>query len=443
MKISANPALKTISKWINQVFPVQEQSFRRFLFIAGIAAFVRILVMPFFGHIDFFSECRRIFYAYDTGSLYPGSRFITNFIEMVNFGFFAPLIAEKSSMFSMLDYSMTTASHLEYFGFLDHHAILRVFLLIKVPYLIFDLTIGLLIYHFFANRQHALRGVSIWYFNPISFFAFYIFSRYESIPLFFVMLMLLMLKQNRVIIAFISLGLAIWSREIIVILVPFFLIYVYRSGQFSWSRMLIGFALLGVFVGFASNIIPGILGFHTPYIGSDGSLVEMKESIRILGFKLGWYFPFVISYSALLFWMLLTDRVDFRQLITILGIFYCAFFVWVMHSVHYVSWAIIIFALIGAEDQRFLKGLVLFCLSWILFWLVATDLGVFTQWLASPASLYFVNIPIFPHVLEQFVLKNTVFTLHLIVPAFRSVYAASLIVCAVLIYHRKNATIPQ
>ena len=441
MKIKDHPISKTLATWWRLVFPVHDESFRRFLWIASIAAFVRVLVMPFFGHIDFFSECRRIYYAYETGSLYPGSRFVTNFIEVMNFRIFAPFLAEKSSMFGMWDYSMTTASHLEYFGFLDHRAVLRVFLLLKLPYLIFDLGIGLLIYHFFTDKKSSLRGAWVWFFNPVSFFAFYIFSRYESIPLFFVMLTLLMFRQDRILWGFVALGLAMWSREIIVILVPFFLIYILRNRQFNWIRIIGGVAILGVFAGFASNVIPGILGFKSPFLGSVGSIAEMQESVRILGFQLAWYFPFVIVYTLLALGLMVGERADFRQLITVLGLFYCGFFVLVMHSVHYVSWAIVLFALIAAEDKQFLKGFVWFCLGWIAFWMVGTDLGVFTQWLASPGSLFFVNIPIFPQALEQFVLKHSAFNLNLVVPAFRSVYAATLVLCAILILRRKDKAI--
>ena len=67
----------------------------RFLQLFLLAALIRVIVMPFFGHIDFLSECRRVFHSWDTAYLFPGSRFITSLIELINFTIIAPLFVRK------------------------------------------------------------------------------------------------------------------------------------------------------------------------------------------------------------------------------------------------------------------------------------------------------------------------------------------------------------
>lgn len=420
-------------EFLRNVFPQNEPLFWRFLWWLALAALIRLAFLPFFAHIDFFSECRRIFYFYDNGTIYPGSRFITSLFQLINMTLWSPLIAEKSSMFYMLNPAASTASHLQFFGFIQHEAILRTLLILKLPYLLFDLLIALVLYHFNTDRKSSMNAVLVWLFNPISFFAFYIFSRYESIPLFFLILSLLMLKQRRLLAAFIAFGLAIWSREIIIILAPFFVLYVIRQSSFSWREWIPSGIILALFFGFATNIIPSLMGIQNPFIADNVSLADVDQSVQLLGFQLVWYFPFITAISALGIWMLIRERVEFQMFLAVLGLFYCAFFVLVMHSVHYVSWATLIFAALGATDMQLRKTFYIFCGSWVIFWLFASDLGVFTHWLAAPSSSYWVNIPVFPEVAQRIILEGTAFKLHLVIPALRSLYAACLIVMAVLI----------
>jgi len=50
------------------------RSNKQFLLIAlGLAVFARFLAMPFFAHVDLFSEARRVYFALENGYLLENS----------------------------------------------------------------------------------------------------------------------------------------------------------------------------------------------------------------------------------------------------------------------------------------------------------------------------------------------------------------------------------
>ena len=73
----------------------------------------------------------------------------------------------------------------------------------------------------------------------------------------------LMLKRERMLTAAVFLGLAMWSREIVITLFPFFVVYFGKrlATQKQYGRLLASVAILVVFAGFASNLLPNMLGF--------------------------------------------------------------------------------------------------------------------------------------------------------------------------------------
>ena len=405
----------------------------RFLQLLLIAALIRILVMPFFGHIDFLSEGRRIYHAWDTAYLYPGSRFVTSLIELINFAIVSPLLAEKSSMFQMTNWVETTATHLEYFGFVSHHAILRTFFLLKIPFFVCDIVTGILLYRFFNDKKDGLFAGIVWFFNPVTFFASFIFGRYESIPLMFLAASFLMLKKERMLWGVVFFGLAMWSREILITLFPFLVIYLFKYYRRNYKSLVFNIGILLLFAGFASNILPNAFGF--PKLSGDaGKTVDVfgaSQSLQLFGFQIGYYYAFAMAYSLLFFHFLFSKKITIDFLIQTIAIYYCAFFASSIHTVHYVAWGFVPFTILAAKNHSYAKALGLFCVIWAGFWAIATDLGVFTQWLAIPSSLFWSNLPVLPAIIGDY-LSGSALTLSHLIYASRSVYAAILIFMIIL-----------
>ena len=428
------------SERIDAILAKDEGAFGRFLLISLSAILLRLLIMPFCGHIDFFSEYRRIAYLHESGTMLFGARFITTIIETINYTIVSPLLSEKSSMFLMHDLTKSTASHLQFFGFVEHHAIYRTFLLLKLPYLLFDVAAGFVFYSLFEDKKTSIRAALIWFFNPVTIFAFYIFSRYESIPLFFVISALWALKRNRIIISSVLLGCAIWSREVNILLLPFYFVYLIRCQQTSIVSKIAATIILLTLSAFAANLLPIVLNLDDPFLAEGPeSLASFDQSLGLIGFNMVWYYPIITICAMLAFWLLTVENLSHRHLYAAYGLFYCVFFIMVIHSVHYVCWSMVLFTIFAAQSKKILQALIFFCISWFVFWLVASDLGVFTHWLFTPGSLYFTNLPVFPEIVNQYLIDSrSAFNMHHVVYAFRSLYAAGFVYLAILIFNKKD-----
>lgn len=91
--------------------------------------------------------------------------------------------------------------------------------LIKLPYLIFDLATGFLLYKMFNEKRQKQLVLTLWMFNPINLYATYMIGQFDIIPTFFVILSLLLLIRNKLPWAALALGFGIAFK-----LYPIFLI---------------------------------------------------------------------------------------------------------------------------------------------------------------------------------------------------------------------------
>lgn len=75
---------------------------------------------------------------------------------------------------------------------------LNVFLLtLKLPYLPFDLLLGVILYKFFKVPKEKILAFGLWIFNPFNLYSTYIMGQFDVIPTFFVLLaMYLLVRKN-------------------------------------------------------------------------------------------------------------------------------------------------------------------------------------------------------------------------------------------------------
>lgn len=111
--LSNKSGISGVRRFFESWLPSGSPEVRLFLLLMAIGLTIRVLIMPFFGHIDFFSEHRRIHGLHEHGGWYPGSRFVTTTVERLNYAVVAPLLPEANSMFDVVDLKQTTASHLD------------------------------------------------------------------------------------------------------------------------------------------------------------------------------------------------------------------------------------------------------------------------------------------------------------------------------------------
>lgn len=69
-------------------------------------------------------------------------------------------------------------------------------LVLKIPYIPFDLLIGLLMYKLFKEPSQKLLALTFWMFNPINLFATYMMGQFDVIPTFFAVLAIYLVTKK-------------------------------------------------------------------------------------------------------------------------------------------------------------------------------------------------------------------------------------------------------
>ena len=92
-------------------------------------------------------------------------------------------------------------------------------LLLKIPYLIFDLLTGFILFKLFSDKKKQELALILWLFNPINLYASYMMGQFDIIPTFFALLSIYFVAKNKLNLAAISLGVGIAFK-----LYPLFLV---------------------------------------------------------------------------------------------------------------------------------------------------------------------------------------------------------------------------
>lgn len=70
-------------------------------------------------------------------------------------------------------------------------------LLLKLPYLIFDLLTGFILLKLFDSTKKSLMAFGLWMFNPINLYATYMMGQFDIIPTFFIVLSIYFAVKNK------------------------------------------------------------------------------------------------------------------------------------------------------------------------------------------------------------------------------------------------------
>jgi len=387
---------------------ISSDTFFRLLIIAII---VRVAIMPFFGHVDVLSEARRIFF-WDEAGIYLDdiSRNATSLFQLLFFKIFSFFIENKELMFAHGDMQNTTAHPIEYFEFVSQPDIFRTLFIIKLPFLFADLVTAWALYIYCDRSPGAKRAVLFWLFNPITIYAFYIYGRFESIPIMFCILGLLALKRDSLLLAAVMIGLSINAREMYIFLGPLFVAIVLSPScnHFSWLNRIGAILITTLAVAISVQLI-SVTGGSVDAFGREVASIASESRVDYLfQFIVGSFlmFPMIYFVIVLYGWNSQTDIS--QKALLLFSLVLIAFFCLSSHTAYYTSWMLIFPCVFLSYDKRYLKPLILLCFTWIVFNLSITDLGVFTTWLASPWSISFAGLPNFPTMYQAFGLEGLI-----------------------------------
>jgi hypothetical protein len=412
------------------------------ILLFGVGLLVRLLLMPFFAHVDFLSEYGRMYQVIATGkpTLYLG-RIVVVAVEQVFLRLFLPFLPDADTMLRFNDMHQSTAGLSEYFLFVSDPHIFRTLFLLKVPYLLFDLGTALVLCRLMAGKAERKTALSLWLFNPITLYAFYVFGRFESIPIFFLALTLLLLQKGRLLSSALTLGLALNCREIIVLYLPLYGLSLFGK---HWNQNdLFRRVIPALLVLFLMAVLPLWLKmrFETPLSAGGGGVQDMESAQALFGMRFNWFEPFVFGYAAICLWLLEERSRDaFERFLTATGLCILSFLLVVSHSAHYVSW-MVLFPIAGLYfNKPILKPFLIFCACWMATWAVLTDAGVFTLFLASPLSMNFFHFKTLLDVYETTLGQHVPMDRSMLIWSMKTVYAASIAYMMMLLFRKPEAS---
>lgn len=385
---------------------VERLNNRQFLAIAlSLAVFVRLLAMPFFAHVDLFSECRRVFYAIENGYFLENSHRVTvYYIELVFAALSKLFINVTDGLFHLQDPKLSTASLVDYGFFLNDPNLYRHLFFFKLPYLIFDLATAAVIWKFVDDRNLRKLAILIWLFNPVTFFATYIFGRFEVIGLFFLALTALQLKHRNPILACLCFVLALHSREINLMFAPFLLLALIDHKDHclrSAVAMFIYTFIIGFLYWLPEPLLSALGGNTQLFIPSSG-VHETHAVKKLMSMGYYWFYPIIIAFGGLaLYAWEKGDCPHEQRYVICCAVALFVYFGFNVHSIHYAAW-LTLFPILSLQFNR--KIVMPFCVfigAWLTLWLFKTDQGVFTLFLAAPLSPDLIGKGYFPGYFNQ------------------------------------------
>lgn len=399
---------------------------RQFLIAAlGFGLLLRLVLMPFFAHVDLFSEARRVFYVLENDHLFDNThRFVVFYIEVIFSAFSTFFIDVTEGLFHIPDPTQSVSSLVDYQFFLNDPNIYKHLFFFKLPYLIFDIATALLIWKFVDKPEHRKIALLLWLFNPLTLFSTYIFGRFEVISLFFLVASALQLKYDRVFFASVLFALALHCREINLLYTPFLLIALIDFKD-HWSRNAIvvaGSLATITTIYFLPAWLVNLSGGNTQlFVGSD--VINQGDTLnKLLSLGYYWFYPVVIGLAALAIYQWeIGYKPKAERFIVCGSVVLFIYFGFNVHSVHYAAWLVIFPILSIQYGKKVVLPFIALSGTWLVLWLLKTDTGVFTLFLAAPLSTDFIGMGHFPSFFEKNIATDS-FTLHQAIQLVRSLF---------------------
>lgn len=296
-------------------------------------------------------------------------------------------------------------------------------LLLKLPYLFFDLSIAFLLMRLFNQKGEKKKALLLWLFNPVSLYTSFIVSQFDVIPVFFVVLGLLFAFKGRKEMALVSLSLGGGYKLFPLLLVPIFVLIL---GKTNLERIKL---LAWGIVPYILTILPFL---PSPAFRQNVLLSNQSQKMLFMGLPVSGaevLYIFVVLLIVLWFWLYYhrvgTEKIWIYVLITFLLYFsvthyHPQWFLWVT--------PFLVLELVFNNFKRlFLVGLLV--LSWL-------TLTLFFE----PSLSYGAFSPLWPQLEKAAGLSDVVSKYidpFLIKSIFRSVFAGAALVLTVDLLREK------
>lgn len=318
-----------------------------------IGLLIRLILMPFAAHSDFIhtwwaSSC--ISQGTSTSLNLQSLLFWLHSAYLQVVGFLLPSSSVWCNLYQ--GFSVDNASMTDWFTFINQSHIFRILFVLKLPYLLFDLGCGLLLYNIGSAERKSAWSFSFWWLNPIPIYAIYIIGRHESIAIFFMLFSLFLIQRQKYNQAYLVLGIAIAIRYYPLFLLPFYIFSIPAGWKDQLKR-----AGLGLLPWIFINVLTWAGRGNSEVV----SFLNYPFSIYLLPLKLSvapWdnllIFPF--AYFILLLHRIYNTERNEKSLYqySLMAILFLQALTYMGQAPHYWVWSIPFIALVFAKQGRIL-----------------------------------------------------------------------------------------
>ena len=230
-------------------------------------------------------------------------------------------------------------------------------LLLKLPYLIFDLLTGFILLKLFDSSKKSLVAFLLWMFNPINLYATYMMGQFDIIPTFFIILSAYLVIKGRLSWAAVALGLGITFK-----ISPVFLVIpLLTLSRSSWERLKL-FAL--AMLPYLASIITYLPShsFRSTALFAAQNSKSLYANIPISGGEAIILFPAFLIFFYLFIWGSKT-RLDIWKLYLIP---FLLFFIFTHYHPQWLIWVtpLLILELVTSGFKNLIPVL-LILISWV------------------------------------------------------------------------------
>ncbi len=207
----------------------------------------------------------------------------------------------------------------------SNNGIFRYLFILKLPYLLLDVLIGLLLVSFFSEVETKKKILIAWLFNPFSIALIYIYSNVDIFPVFLVVLSLYYARKNNFLFSSLALGLGAGFKAFPLLLVPF----LFLKAQTFKDKIIIVIFSFGTF-------ILTILPFGKSMAFRESTLVSgLTTRIVSNGLNIGFneiLMPAIVLLSILIFWGISKAKIELWR-------YYLVAFLLTLISIHFhIQW---------------------------------------------------------------------------------------------------------
>jgi len=257
-------AISSFSKKIElgRMLPETVRSYKTTIVKWMIIGFlIRVAIMPLFSEPDMIDIASMGFVLKETHQLLPsGYPALISYLFATLYVIFDPVLPLNMIFSDITSNTSYTPSRLCYPFRLSEPGIFAFIFVSKLPYLIFDFALALLLLHLIDNEKKGLLVLKLWMINPVSLYVSYYVGQFDVIPVFFLALMLYFFKKKKAEWAMLSLGLTSAFKIFgLLLALPLSLIFV-KENRGSIARMKRAVKLVGV------TLLPLVLVILTSFL---------------------------------------------------------------------------------------------------------------------------------------------------------------------------------